>query len=46
LPQVARALSMDGTMAEIYQRNIMRKLSLNDAAALTEYARRIGADTA
>jgi DNA-binding NarL/FixJ family response regulator len=41
LLQIASALGMDGSMVEIYQRNIMRKLHVNDAAALTEYARRI-----
>jgi len=46
LPQIAGALGMDGTMVEVYQRNVMRKLRLDDAAALAEYARRMDPDTA
>jgi DNA-binding NarL/FixJ family response regulator len=45
-PQIARALSMDPTMVEVYRRNIMRKLHLTNDAALAEYARRIGPGTA
>jgi DNA-binding NarL/FixJ family response regulator len=40
-PQIARALSMDPTMVDVYRRNIMRKLRLNSDAALAEYARRV-----
>lgn len=41
-PQIARSLSMDPTMVDVYRRNIMRRLRLNGDAALAEYARRIG----
>ena len=41
-PQIADSLSMDPGMVEVYRRNIMRKLHLNDGAALAEYARRVG----
>jgi DNA-binding NarL/FixJ family response regulator len=40
LPQIARSLTMDPAMLDIYRRNIMRKLHLRDDAALVEYARR------
>lgn len=36
--QIARALSMESVMIEVYRRNIMRKLNLNDAS-LGDYAR-------
>jgi two-component system NarL family response regulator len=36
--QIARALSMDAVMVEVYRRNIMRKLNLNDAS-LDRFAR-------
>ncbi|MBE0623768.1 MAG: response regulator transcription factor [Burkholderiales bacterium] len=39
-PQIAGALGMDDKLFEVYRRNIMRKLRLNDSAALVEYARR------
>jgi len=38
-PQIARSLSMDPTMVDVYRRNIMRKLNLNSDTALGEYAR-------
>ena len=38
-PQIARALSMDPSMVDVYRRNLMRKLNLTDEAALGEYAR-------
>jgi DNA-binding NarL/FixJ family response regulator len=38
-PQIARSLSMDPTMVDVYRRNIMRKLNLTSEAALGEYAR-------
>ncbi len=41
-PQIARTLSMDPTMVDVYRRNIMRKLQLDNDAALAAYARRIG----
>ena len=41
-PQIARSLSMDTTMVDVYRRNIVRKLHLNNDAALDEYARRMG----
>jgi len=41
-PQIASSLSMDPTMVDVYCRNIMRKLHLNNDAALVEYARRMG----
>ena len=41
-PQIAGSLSMDPTMVEVYRRNLMRKLQLNDEAALAKYARRVG----
>jgi DNA-binding NarL/FixJ family response regulator len=41
-PQIARSLSMDPTMVDVYRRNIMRKLHLNNDAALAEYARHMG----
>jgi DNA-binding NarL/FixJ family response regulator len=37
-PQIAHALSMDAVMVEVYRRNIMRRLNLNDAS-LDDYAR-------
>jgi DNA-binding NarL/FixJ family response regulator len=37
--QIARSLSMDPTMVDVYRRNIMRKLNLDTDAALAEYAR-------
>jgi two-component system NarL family response regulator len=40
-PQIASSLSMDPTMVDVYRRNIMRKLHLNNDAALVEYARRM-----
>ena len=46
LSKIAGTLGMDGAMVEIYQRNIMRKLRLDDAAALAEYARRADSGTA
>jgi DNA-binding NarL/FixJ family response regulator len=36
---IAHALSMDLTMVDVYRRNIMRKLHLQDDAALDDYAR-------
>ncbi|MBK5106348.1 MAG: hypothetical protein JJE42_19060, partial [Burkholderiales bacterium] len=39
-PQIAGALGMDGSLFDVYRRNIMRKLRLSDSAALAEYARR------
>jgi DNA-binding CsgD family transcriptional regulator len=41
-PQIARSLSINPDMVDVYRRNIMRKLHLPDDAALAEYARRIG----
>jgi len=41
-PQIARSLSMDPTMVDVYRRNIRRKLHLNNDAALAEYARHMG----
>jgi len=38
-PQIARSLSMDRTLVDVYLRNIMRKLNLSGDAALGEYAR-------
>jgi DNA-binding NarL/FixJ family response regulator len=38
-PQIAQSLSMDPTMVDVYRRNIMRKLNLDNDAALSEYAR-------
>ena len=38
-PQIARSLSMDPALVDVYRRNIMRKLNLNGEAALGEYAR-------
>lgn len=38
-PQIADALSMEPTMVDVYQRNIMRKLNLTSEAALGAYAR-------
>jgi two-component system NarL family response regulator len=38
--QIARSLSMDPTMVDVYRRNIVRKLHLENDAALGEYARR------
>lgn len=38
-PQIAESLSMDQTMVDVYRRNIMRKLNLDNDAALGEYAR-------
>ena len=38
-PQIARSLSMDPSMVDVYRRNLMRKLNLTDDAALAEYAR-------
>jgi len=38
-PQIARTLSLDLTMVDVYRRNIMRKLNLTDDGALSEYAR-------
>lgn len=40
--EIARSLSMDPALVDVYRRNIMRKLHLNDDAALSEYARRAG----
>jgi two-component system NarL family response regulator len=40
LPKIAESLSMEPTMVEVYRRNIMRKLHLQDDAALVAYARR------
>ncbi len=40
--QIASSLSMDPGMVDVYRRNIMRKLHLNNDAALVEYARRMG----
>jgi two-component system NarL family response regulator len=37
--QIARSLSMDPTLVEVYRRNIARKLGLDNDAALGEYAR-------
>ena len=42
LPQIADSLTMDPSMVEVYRRNLMRKLHLQDEAALAAYARRIG----
>ena len=39
VPQIARSLSMDPALVDVYRRNIMRKLNLNGEAALGEYAR-------
>jgi DNA-binding NarL/FixJ family response regulator len=36
---IARELSIEPTMLDVYRRNIMRKLQLRDDAALSEYAR-------
>ncbi len=41
-PQIARSLSIDPNLVDVYRRNIMRKLHLNNDAALAEYARRVG----
>jgi DNA-binding NarL/FixJ family response regulator len=41
-PQIASSLSIDPTMVDVYRRNMMRKLHLNNDAALVEYARRMG----
>ena len=38
-PQIARTLSMDPGMVEVYRRNIMRKAKVTTDAALGEYAR-------
>jgi DNA-binding NarL/FixJ family response regulator len=38
-PQIAHSLSMDPTMVDVYRRNILRKLHLNNDGALGEYAR-------
>jgi two-component system NarL family response regulator len=37
--QIARSLSMDPAMVDVYRRNLMRKLNLSDDAALGVYAR-------
>ena len=37
-PSIARSVSLDHAMVDVYRRNIMRKLNLADAAALTRYA--------
>jgi DNA-binding NarL/FixJ family response regulator len=37
--QIAGSLSMAAAMVDVYRRNIMRKLALNDDAALIDYAR-------
>ena len=39
--QIARSLSMEPALVDVYRRNIARKLQLNDEAALEDYARRI-----
>jgi DNA-binding NarL/FixJ family response regulator len=44
-PQIARSLSIDPGMVDVYRRNIMRKLHLNNDAALAEYASRMGHDS-
>lgn len=38
-PHIAGSLSMDPVMVDVYRRNIMRKLNLNNDASLGEYAR-------
>lgn len=38
-PQIARTLSIDPTMVDVYRRNIVRKLKLIDDGALGDYAR-------
>ena len=38
-PQIARTLSIDPTMVDVYRRNIVRKLKLIDDRALGDYAR-------
>lgn len=40
--QIARSLSIDPSLVDVYRRNIRRKLHLNDDAALDEYACRTG----
>lgn len=45
-PQIASSLSMDPAMVDVYRRNIMRKLHLNNDAALVEFARRMGSGAA
>jgi DNA-binding NarL/FixJ family response regulator len=37
--EIARSLSIDPSMVDVYRRNIMRKLNLNDDGALDAYAR-------
>ena len=38
-PQIARTLSIDSTMVDVYRRNIVRKLKLTGDGALGDYAR-------